>query len=124
MPENNSTTTSNNDIATITERATTIFTATQSFIMEMNIGDRISLKKMAAKIGPSINMEPATILPYVADFARNNSLSYVSAGKYGGCVRGTRQLKVAKTSIIPSHSEEVPNEEISNNNEETNTDES
>ena len=108
---NNTMNNSNNDVSLMTERANTIFLATQSFIMEMPLNQRLSLKKLAEEIGMRINMEPAEVFPYTSDFARHNTISYVSAGKFGGVVRGQRKLKGAKSITNNTSSSELLNDD-------------
>lgn len=115
MPNNNSN--NHDDVSILTERATAIFSATQAFMMAMQLGDRMPIKEMATKIGPSINMEPAQVLPYVNDFAHNTNLGGVSAGRFGGFIRGSRLKTVkGKSSIETTETPESIVESIDLNN--------
>ena len=100
--ENNNLTSNTN---TLIERVRNVFTATETMITEMKMGDRSPIKAIAAQVGLTIGVEPNSILCYVNDFAHNTSMGYVSAGKFGGFIKGERRLKAAKivqTETIPA----------------------
>src|SRR5271157_190822 len=98
--ENNNLTSNTN---TLIERVRNVFTATETMITEMKMGDRNPIKAIAASVGLTIGVEPGSILPYVNDFCHNTSLGYVTAGRFGGFIRGERPLRKAPiASITPT----------------------
>lgn len=77
------------DIKTILEAAHTI-------VDGMQPGERTQIKKLAEEVSARLGKDAKEILSYVNDYAHRTSIAYVTRGKNGGLVRGTRPAKVVK----------------------------
>lgn len=96
---------------TLIERVRNVFTSTEAMITEMKMGDRSPIKAIAASVGLTIGVEPNSILCYVNDFCHNTDLGYVTAGRFGGMIRGPRPMRKAPiTSVTPSEMPETPSD--------------
>ncbi len=79
-------------IATIRQ----VLEASYNEVSNMTESERVSVKKLASKVAKEVTMEAKHILGFVNYFAHNNDISYVTRGKYGGLVKGTKVVKPAK----------------------------
>ena len=89
---------SSKDVSRSTEFAEQVFTAAEHVIETMQDGDRIQIKQLAQTVGLALATDPKHVLGFVNHFAHDNSLSYVTRGKNGGIIRGTKPAKVVKAS--------------------------
>lgn len=87
---------SNANIKTMMETVQSVFEAVQTTIESMAIGDRIQIKELAQTVGLAVSMEPKHVLGFVNHFAHHTDIAYVTRGKNGGVIRGTRPAKTAK----------------------------
>ena len=55
-------------------------------------------KELAQAVGTAVTMEPKQVLGFVNHFAHNTDIAYVTRGKNGGIIRGTKPAKVVKVS--------------------------
>jgi hypothetical protein len=62
----------------------------------MQVGDRKQIKELAQDVSLMVAKEPKDILGFVNHFAHNTNIAYVTRGKNGGIVRGTRPVKTVK----------------------------
>ena len=74
----------------------TIFDATQETVDGLKDGERIQIKQLAETVGSKVSMEPKVVLGFVNYFVHNTSVVYVTRGKNGGIIKGTRPAKVVK----------------------------
>lgn len=66
----------------------------------MGAGDRKQIKELAADVGSALGMEPKRVLGFVNHFAHETNIAYVTRGKKGGIVKGTRPAKVVKAKKV------------------------
>lgn len=82
------------------EKATTfsqkVYEAAENTIQSMQDGQRVQIKQLAQMVGQTLSEDPKVVLGFVNYFAHHNSLAYVTRGKNGGIIRGTRPVKVVK----------------------------
>lgn len=82
------------------EKATTfsqrVYEAAESTIQSMQDGERVQIKQLAQVVGSALSEDPKVVLGFVNYFAHHNSLAYVTRGKNGGIIRGSRPIKVVK----------------------------
>jgi hypothetical protein len=86
----------NADIEAMTATAREAFLTAQAVIDAMSDGERIQIKDLAKKVGQALSEDPKDVLGFVSHFAHNTSVAYVTRGKNGGVVKGTRPVKVIK----------------------------
>ena len=90
---------SNNDnIKSLMETVERIFEATYITVEKMPDGSRMQIKELAEAVGAAVTMEPKQVLGFVSHFAHNTDIAYVTRGKNGGIIRGTKPVKVVKVS--------------------------
>jgi hypothetical protein len=88
----------NSDITKEVELVESVYTQTQALIDGMPTdgdGKRMQIKDMAEAVAVSVGMEPKDVLHMVNRYAHNTSSGYVTRGKKGGFIKGTRPLKAA-----------------------------
>jgi len=73
-----------------------VFEAAQSAIANMQDGERIQIKQLAQTVGTAVSKDIKDVLGFVNHFAHNTSLAYVTRGKNGGIIKGTKPVKVVK----------------------------
>lgn len=78
------------------ETAESIFEAANTIVSAMAVGTRKQIKELAVEVGAAVNMEPKRVLGFVNHFAHHTDIAYVTRGKNGGIIRGTRPSKDAK----------------------------
>ena len=88
----------NTNIQSMLETVERIFEAAQTTVESMQQGERIQIKELAQSVGLAVAMEPKHVLGFVNHFAHHTDSAYVTRGKNGGIIRGTRPAKVDKTS--------------------------
>lgn len=92
-----------NTLEQMVESVGTIMNAAQTVVDDMSVNDRMPVKDMAKTVGLALAVEPSVIFPFVNYFAHNTKEGYVSAGKTGGFIKGTRKtappVKSTQTEI-------------------------
>lgn len=73
-----------------------VFEAAQRTIEAMPDGARIQIKDLAKSVGQALSTEPKEVLGFVNHFVHRTKIAYVTRGKNGGIVKGTRPAKVVK----------------------------
>ena len=86
----------NANIKSMLETVERIFEAAHVAVESMPVGDRIQIKELAQTVALAVAMEPKHVLGFVNHFAHNTDIAYVTRGKNGGIIRGTRPVKVDK----------------------------
>jgi hypothetical protein len=95
----------NANINSMMENIERILEAAQATVENMVAGERIQIKELAKKVASAVALDPKRVLGYVNDFAHQTDIAYVTRGKNGGLIRGTRPAKVikkAKKVITPA----------------------
>lgn len=82
------------------EKATTfsqkVYEVAENTIQAMQDGERMQIKQLAQVVGKALSEDPKVVLGFVNYFAHRNSLAYVTRGKNGGIIRGSKPIKVVK----------------------------
>jgi hypothetical protein len=86
----------NANIKSMLETVERIFEAAHISLESMPIGDRIQIKELAQTVALAVAMEPKHVLGFVNHFAHHTDIAYVTRGKNGGIIRGTRPVKTDK----------------------------
>lgn len=86
----------NANIKSMLETVERIFEAAQLVVENMSDGDRIQIKELAQRVASAVSLEPKNVLSFVHHFAHNTDVAYVTRGKHGGIIKGTRPAKVDK----------------------------
>lgn len=84
------------DVERMTAFSKQVFEAAQQAIEAMKDGERIQIKQLAQAVGLAVAKDPKEVLGFVSHFAHDTSLAYVTRGKNGGIVKGTKPAKVVK----------------------------
>jgi hypothetical protein len=90
----------NVQITSMLETVESIFNAAQTTIEGMQGGERMQIKELAQAVGLIVAMEPKHVLGFVNHFVHNTDIAYVTRGKNGGIIRGTRPVKVIKVKKV------------------------
>lgn len=77
-----------------------IFKAAQAALEDLKDGERMQVKDLAKVVGLAVAQEPKQILGFVNYFAHNTNIAYVTRGKNGGVVKGTRTVKPVKVAKV------------------------
>lgn len=73
-----------------------VLEAAHTVIESMQPGERKQIKTLAQDVGTMVGKAPKEVLGYVNDFAHHTKIAYVTRGKNGGIIRGTKPVKVVK----------------------------
>lgn len=87
---------SNANIKTMMETVQSVFDAAHAAIESMSVGQRIQIKELAQTVGLAVAMEPKHVLGFVNHFVHHTDIAYVTRGKNGGVIRGTKPAKTDK----------------------------
>jgi hypothetical protein len=88
------------DIERMTAFSKQVFEAAQHTIEAMQDGERMQIKQLAQVVGLAVAKDPKEVLGFVNHFAHETSLAYVTRGKNGGIVKGTKTVKVVKVKRV------------------------
>jgi hypothetical protein len=83
-------------IKQMVEVVESILKSSHSAVEAMAEGDRTQLKELAKTVALSLSMEPKHVLSFVDYYVHNSDIAYVSRGKNGGVIRGTKPDKPVK----------------------------
>lgn len=86
----------NTNVQPMLETVERIFSAAYTIVEALQPGERIQVKDLSQSVSLAVAMDPKQVLAFVNHFAHNTDLAYVTRGKNGGVVRGTRPVKVVK----------------------------
>jgi hypothetical protein len=89
---------SSKDVERMTAFSQQCYEAAEHAIEAMQDGDRIQIKQLAQVVGLAVAKDPKEVLGFVHHYAHDNSLAYVTRGKNGGIIKGTKPAKVVKAS--------------------------
>ncbi len=87
-----------------------VFTTINSTISEMADGDRHQLKDLSKIISDKTGADMETASAFVDYFSHNTNMGYVSRGKRGGFVKGSKPSKPSKPA--KSVNQALPTEEV------------
>jgi uncharacterized membrane-anchored protein len=87
-----------NEIESMTAFSKQVYEAAQNTIEAMQDGERMQIKQLAQVVGLAVAKEPKVVLGFVNYFAHETGLAYVTRGKNGGIIKGTKPVKVVKAS--------------------------
>ena len=87
---------SNANIKLMMETVQSVFDAAHASIESMAVGERIQIKELAQTVGLAVAMEPKHVLGFVNHFVHHTDIAYVTRGKNGGVIRGTKPAPSAK----------------------------
>lgn len=73
-----------------------VFEAAQRTLAAMPDGGRIQIKDLAQTVGQALSKDSKEVLGFVNHFVHRTTSAYVTRGKNGGIVKGTRPVKVVK----------------------------
>jgi len=89
---------SSKDVERMTAFSKQCYEAAEHAIEAMQDGERIQIKQLAQVVGLAVAKDPKSVLGFVHHFAHDTTLAYVTRGKNGGIIKGTKPVKVVKAS--------------------------
>ena len=89
---------SSKDVERMTAFSKEVYEAAEHAIADMQDGERIQIKQLAQVVGLAVAKDPKEVLGFINHYAHDNSLAYVTRGKNGGIIKGTKPAKVVKAS--------------------------
>lgn len=89
---------SSKDVERMTAFSKQCYEAAEHAIEGMQDGERIQIKELAQVVGLAVAKDPKLVLGFVQHFAHDTTLAYVTRGKNGGIIKGTKPAKVVKAS--------------------------
>jgi hypothetical protein len=84
------------EVDSMLEEIGNVLRATETNLDSLNSGERIQIKDLAAAVGLATAKEPKHVMPFVNHFVHNTTLAYVTRGKNGGIIKGSKPAKVIK----------------------------
>jgi hypothetical protein len=87
---------SSKDVERITAFSKQVYEAAETAVGVMQDGERIQIKQLAQAVGSALSEDPKKVLGLVNLYAHDTSIAYVTRGKNGGIVKGTRPVKIVK----------------------------
>lgn len=80
-----------------------VLEATHTIVNGMQPGERKQIKQLAEDVSAVVGRNTKEVLGYVNDYAHrieSANIAYVTRGKNGGLIRGTRPAKVVKPKKV------------------------
>lgn len=96
----------NPNIQSMTETAKRCFEAANTIIEAMGVGERKQIKELATDVATMVGMDPKRVLGFVNHFAHETNIAFVTRGKKGGIIRGTKPAKVVKVKKATKSSDD------------------
>ena len=84
------------DVELATNFSQRVYETAKDTIQAMQDGQRMQIKELAKVVGSALSEDPKVVLGFVNYFAHRTPLAYVTRGKNGGIIRGTKPVKVIK----------------------------
>lgn len=73
-----------------------VFESAHQAIADMKDGERMQIRHLAQTVGLAVARDPKDVLGFVNHFAHNTSMAYVTRGKNGGIIKGTKPAKIVR----------------------------
>lgn len=89
---------SSKDVERMTAFSKQCYEAAEHALATMQDGERIQIKELAQVVALAVAKDPKSVLGFVNHFAHDTTLAYVTRGKNGGIIKGTKPAKVVKAS--------------------------
>ena len=90
----------NANIKSMLEDMERILEAAHTTISSMQPGNRKQIKELAQDVGMALGQDPKEVLAFVNYYAHKTDIAYVTRGKNGGIIKGTKPVKVAKVKKV------------------------
>lgn len=87
---------STNEVQEMTETANQVFAASHNIVEKMPDGSRKQIKDLVAEVSTALGVEPKKVVGFVDHYVHETKIAYVTRGKNGGLIKGTRPAKVVK----------------------------
>lgn len=89
---------SSKDVERITAFSKQVYEAAEHAVAAMQDGERMQIKQLAQAVGTALAQDPKKVLGLVNLYAHDTSLAYVTRGKNGGIIKGSKPAKIVKPS--------------------------
>lgn len=87
---------SSKDVERMTAFSKQVYEAAELALAGMKDGERMQIKDLAQTVGQTLSEDAKKVLGLVNLFVHDTSLAYVTRGKNGGIIKGTKPVKVVK----------------------------
>lgn len=84
------------NVQRMTEEADNAFNAAHRIVEAMADGSRKQIKELTVEVANALGKEPKKVSGFVNHFVHETDIAYVTRGKNGGLIKGTRPAKVVK----------------------------
>lgn len=84
------------EIQSLNDTSSRIWDAAYDIVAAMKDRERKQIKELAADVSAVVGMDPKRVLGFVNHFAHETKIAYVTRGKNGGLIKGTRPIRVVK----------------------------
>lgn len=101
------------------ETVNKIFSATEATLLDLKPEGRIQMKDLSQTVGLAVAMDPKSVVEFVNYFVHNTDIVYVTRGKNGGVIRGTKPAKVEKPAKTTTKKNKVVKAEKDTDSTET-----
>lgn len=84
----------------LVETAKEVWNAAETVVGSMKEKERKQIKELAEAVSALIGKDPKEVLDLVNRYAHGSESGYVTRGKGGGFIKGTRPVKVVKAAPV------------------------
>lgn len=84
------------NVQKMTEAADNAFNAAHRIVEAMADGSRKQIKELTQEVALALGKEPKQVSGFIDHFVHETDIAYVTRGKNGGLIKGTRPAKVVK----------------------------
>ncbi len=95
------------EVDSMLEEIGNVLKATESNLESLNKGERIQIKDLATAVGLATAKDPKNVIDFVNHFVHNTALAYVTRGKNGGIIKGSKPAKVIKAGKKTDSTESI-----------------
>lgn len=82
-----------NNVKSMLEAVERIFQSAETVVSSLEDGKRIQIKELTQTVSMAVGMEPKVVLPFINHYIHNTDSVYVTRGKYGGIIKGTKPVR-------------------------------
>jgi hypothetical protein len=84
------------NVQKMTEEAESAFNAAHRIVESMSDGSRKQIKELTMEVAAVLGKDAKKVSGFVNHFVHETDIAYVTRGKNGGLIKGTRPAKIVK----------------------------
>ena len=88
------------NVQKMTEAADSAFSAAHKIVDAMTDGSRKQIKELTLEVATVLGTDPKEVSGFINHFVHKTDIAYVTRGKNGGLIKGTRPAKVVKPKKV------------------------